>query len=143
MPVILDLRYLASRLALAAIIGPRAGCSVRKASRWIEAGDLMAGGWIGSRLLAEGMRVGAWKREEGSGRVRRADSIEVACDVVDTIAALLDGFTPAQRHRARCSMRYEREIDAAYRRNMPDTAARIEAERAEWLAGGDAEQEHQ
>lgn len=71
--MILDLRFPASRRVLAAIIGPRAGCSAWKASRWIEAGNLMAGGWIGSQLLAEGMRVGAWKREEGSGRVRRVD----------------------------------------------------------------------
>lgn len=51
---------------------------------------------------------------------------------------LLDNLTPEQEHRIRCDMRYDREIAAAYRRNMPDTAAAIEAERAEWLATLDA-----
>ncbi len=69
----LDLRFPASRRILAVVLGQRAGCSARKAAKWIEAGNLMAGGWIGSRLLAEGLRVGAWKREEGSGRVKRVD----------------------------------------------------------------------
>lgn len=36
--------------------------------------------------------------------------------------------------RARIERRYDREIAAARRRNFPDTAKRIEAERAEWRA---------
>ena len=47
---------------------------------------------------------------------------------------LLDNLTPETEHRIRCDMRYDREIADARARNMPDTAAAIEAERAEWLA---------
>lgn len=48
--------------------------------------------------------------------------------------AMLDNLTPETEHRIRCDMRYDREIADARARNMPDTAAAIETERAEWLA---------
>ena len=38
------------------------------------------------------------------------------------------------QQRRRQAGRYALEIDQARARNMPDTAAAIEAERAEWLA---------
>ena len=38
------------------------------------------------------------------------------------------------RQRRRQAGRYALEIEQARARNMPDTAAAIEAERAEWLA---------
>ncbi len=42
------------------------------------------------------------------------------------------------QQRRRQAGRYALEIETARARNMPDTAAAIEAERAEWLAALDA-----
>ena len=52
-----------------------------------------------------------------------------------TIDLLLAMLPPAERHRIRCDMRYDREIADARARGWTLTAARIEAERVEWLAG--------
>jgi len=57
--------------------------------------------------------------------------------LASTLSDLEASLTDEQRHRIRCDMRYDREIADARARGWTDTAAAIEAERAEWLAGGE------
>jgi len=66
--VSLDLRFPDNRRTMAFGLSQRARCSCEKARRWVEAGNIMAGGWIGSRLFAAGVAMGVWKRDETKER---------------------------------------------------------------------------